>query len=1128
MFSFDQIKKEFNKLFQNDYLQAEINRLKKELMDLEPYKKIQKPTQKHLNQLEKQYLGISKKITQKQNELDKEFNQAVGMIKKRKLEAESHIKDLQKLALNQKKSIEKLIRKQMKSLGLMPSTKKKATKKKKAKKKTTKKKAKTTATKTTKKAKKKGAKKSKKKTKQPAYAKRLHVTKITWRSLMSHPHSFEQRHIGPNPNDQAKMLESLSLKSIEDLIYETIPDDIRQKQSLDLPQALTENDVLAKAKSYASQNKIFKSYIGMGYYDTLTPSVIQRCILENPGWYTAYTPYQPEISQGRLEALINFQTMVQDLTAMEVANASLLDEGTAIAEAINMAYQIKKRKQKKLFILEPIFSQSMAVIETRCEPVGLEIERGSELPQNLDDYFCVVLQYPNGLGSVESAEKNMKLVHDSKSVCIVSADLMGLCLLKPPGEMGADIVVGTSQRFGVPMGFGGPHAGYLATKDQYKRLIPGRIVGVSKDSKERPAYRLALQTREQHIRREKATSNICTAQVLLAVMAGMYGVYHGAKGLKAIASDIHNKACRLAQAFSNLGYTLQSQSFFDTIFVEVSEQEKKTITAEAKKLFINLNEFEEGLLGLSIDETTSENDLSHLLNIFAQVKNSPAQLLDKAELLGDSYLRKSEYLKHPVFNRFHSETELMRYIQRLEKKDLTLADSMIPLGSCTMKLNAATELMPITWPEFAKLHPFVPMDQAQGSLAMIKELRGFLSEITGFADVSLQPNAGSQGEYAGLLCIRKYHEHNGNKERNICLIPSSAHGTNPASAVMAGMKVVIIKCDEKGNIDLIDLKEKAEAHKNTLAALMITYPSTHGVFETEVRTICEIVHDNGGQVYMDGANLNAMVGLCQPGQFGPDVSHLNLHKTFCIPHGGGGPGVGPIGVADHLVSFLPKHNLNELAGPEKGSSNISAAPWGSALILPISWSYIAMMGADGLKKATEVAILNANYIAHRLKDHFPILYTGSLGRVAHECIIDLRPIKDSIGITVDDVAKRLMDYGFHAPTMSWPVINTMMIEPTESESLEELDRFCDAMISIRKEIAQIEDGTWTTDDNPLRNAPHTTVDLMDDWNHAYSKREAIYPLNWVETRKFWTSVNRIDHAYGDRNLFCSCIPIDEY
>ncbi len=939
---------------------------------------------------------------------------------------------------------------------------------------------------------------------------------------------FARRHIGPQEDDQAKMLESLNLKDFNELLSETIPDNIRQKKALDLPAPLSEAEVLKKAKSYAEQNKVLKSFIGMGYYGTYTPSVIQRSILENPGWYTAYTPYQPEISQGRLEALINFQTMVQDLTGMEIANASLLDEGTAIAEAVAMSFQIKRRKKNKVFVLMPVFSQSLEVLRTRCEPIGLEVETGSELPNSLDDYLSVVIQYPNGLGSIEKLDSKIETVANSDALCIVSADLLSLCMLKPPGEMGAEIVVGTTQRFGVPMGFGGPHAAYLATMDKHKRLIPGRIVGVSKDSNEKPAYRLALQTREQHIRREKATSNICTAQVLLAVMAGMYGVYHGPKGLKKMAEEIHSKACRLVQGLVKMGFEVQSTEFFDTFFVKATDEEKTSLKESAEKLGFNLNYFEEGLIGVSIDETTTNNDLIHLLDIFSQEKGASAQLGKPAELLSDSALRTSEYMTHPVFNRYHSETELMRYIKSLEKKDLTLADAMIPLGSCTMKLNAATELMPITWPEFANLHPFVPMEQAKGTLAMINELQGYLREITGFAEISLQPNAGSQGEYAGLLAIRKYHEAHGNKERNVCLIPSSAHGTNPASAVMAGMKVVIVQCDEQGNVDLADLLDKCKAHKNSLSTLMITYPSTHGVFETEVKKICEIVHDHGGQVYMDGANLNAMVGLCQPGQFGPDVCHLNLHKTFCIPHGGGGPGVGPTGVAEHLKEFLPNHNIVKEAGPEKGTPNISAAPWGSALILPIPWAFISMMGADGLKSATKMAILNANYIAHRLKDHYPILFTGRMGRVAHECIIDLRPLKETTGITVDDVAKRLMDYGFHAPTMSWPVVNTMMIEPTESESLEELDRFCDAMIEIRKEISKIEKDEWTKEDNPLRMAPHTVEDLMHDWTRSYSKEQAFYPVANLRDRKFWASVNRIDHVYGDKNLFCSCIPLSEY
>ena len=951
---------------------------------------------------------------------------------------------------------------------------------------------------------------------------------------METPLSFMDRHIGISPEDQSRMLKFLGLNSMDDLIEETIAENIRQQKELDLPAPLSEDQVLAKAGQYASKNKIFKSFIGMGYYNTFTPSVIRRCILENPGWYTAYTPYQPEISQGRLEALINFQTMVQDLTAMDIANASLLDEGTALAEAVTMAWQAQKKKSEKFFILEPLFAQSLAVLKTRCQSIGLQMEMAQTLPPNLDDYFCVVIQYPNAMGAVGSPMDAIKKVASSKALCLVAADLLSLGLIQPPGKEGADIVVGSTQRFGVPMGFGGPHAAYLATRNSFKRLIPGRIVGVSKDSKGKVAYRLALQTREQHIRREKATSNICTAQVLLAVMAGFYGVYHGPKGLKAIAQEIHFKACKLAQALHSLCFERACHDFFDTLFFKITDQEKDHLVKRSCELSMNFNFFQKGWVGISMDETSQEDDLETIVNLFSELRKNPVKTLENfsetktsPSPLNRELLRTSPYMTHPVFHNFHSETELMRYIHRLESKDLTLMNSMIPLGSCTMKLNGATELIPITWPGFSELHPFVPMDQAQGTLTLIEELQDFLKEITGFSGVSLQPNAGSQGEYAGLLAIKKYHEHRGNRERNVCLIPSSAHGTNPASAVMAGMKVIIVNCDDRGNIDLVDLKEKAVSHKNTLAALMITYPSTHGVFEPEVKRICEIIHDHGGQIYMDGANLNAMVGLCQPGHFGPDVCHINLHKTFCIPHGGGGPGVGPIAVAEHLSPFLPGHNLNDLAGPNKGPLNISAAPWGSALILPISWAFIAMMGTRGLKRATQVAILSANYVAQRLKDHYPILYKGSLGRVAHECIIDLRPLKEETGITVDDVAKRLMDFGFHAPTMSWPVVDTMMIEPTESESLSELDCFCEAMIAIHKESYKVKSGQWDPADNPLINAPHNLSDLVGKWEHPYSRTQAVYPLPWVENHKFWTSVNRIDHVYGDRNLFCSCPPVEQ-
>ena len=799
---------------------------------------------------------------------------------------------------------------------------------------------------------------------------------------MSH-FDFVQRHIGVSPEDQFKLLGLLGFRSLDHLMDEIIPENIRQKKELKLIKPLTEDQALKTLKNYALKNKLFKSYIGMGYYNSFTPNVIKRCVLENPAWYTAYTPYQPEISQGRLEALINFQTMVQDLTAMDIANASLLDEGTALAEAVTMACQIQKKNLKKIFVLEPLFPQSLAVLQTRCEPLGLVIEKARTIPNSLDDYFCTVIQYPNALGAVNREE--LEKLCSSNPLCVVSADLLSLCLLTPPGELGADIVVGTTQRFGVPMGFGGPHAAYLATRESFKRFIPGRIVGVSKDSKDQLAYRLALQTREQHIRREKATSNICTSQVLLAVMAGFYSVYHGPKGLKAIAQRIHIKTSHLVKVLNQLSFKKPTHGFFDTFFVQITEDERKRLMEKSRDEGMNFNFFTKGSVGISLDETTSDEDINRIVDLFSKVKGKSPDLSildgEKTEtgFLDKKYLRTSAYMTHPVFNSFHSETEFMRYVRRLENKDLTLANSMIPLGSCTMKLNSATELIPITWPEFADLHPFAPMNQVQGTLKMIRELEDFLTEITGFEKISLQPNAGSQGEYAGLLAIKKYHGSRGQGQRNVCLIPSSAHGTNPASAKMCGMKVVIVNCDEKGNIDLMDLSQKAKDHKNTLAALMITYPSTHGVFEPEVKKICEIIHDQGGQVYMDGANLNAMVGLCQPGQFGPDVSHLNLHKTFCIPHGGGGPGVGPVAVAPHLVDFLPGHNLNDLAGPKTGPANISSAPWGSALILPISWSFIAMMGAEGLRHSSQVAILNANYVAYRLKDHYPILYTDSPG-----------------------------------------------------------------------------------------------------------------------------------------------------
>jgi len=944
---------------------------------------------------------------------------------------------------------------------------------------------------------------------------------------------FSRRHVGPSPQQFETILKSLSVSSLDELMDQTVPDNIRQEKPLQLPEAMSEKELLARAKEIGAQNKVFKNYIGMGYYGTHTPSVITRSILENPGWYTAYTPYQPEISQGRLEALINFQTMVSDLTGMEIANASLLDEGTAIAEAVTMAFSIQKRKKNKVVVVGPTFPQSLGVLETRCEPLGIEVATASPDDIPWDEAFSIVLQYPNAMGEVGDIEPIIQQANAQGCLAIVSADIMGLVLLKPPGEMGADIVVGSTQRFGVPMGFGGPHAAYLATKKQYQRQIPGRIVGVSKDVQGRPAYRLALQTREQHIRREKATSNICTAQVLLAVVAGMYAVFHGPRRLKQIALSIHRKTAALKTALEACGWTVANKTFFDTLFIEITKEQALKLKKIAEFEEINFNYYTEGHVGISIDEVTFDDDLYTIVDLFAQaadVDNVPQPVIQaESNEIPSAYQRTSAFFQHPVFHRFRSETDLRRYITRLQRKDLTLADAMIPLGSCTMKLNSAAELAPITWPEFADIHPFVPLEQAQGYMTLIKELEDDLCEITGFAGMSLQPNAGSQGEYAGLRAIEKYHVSRGDEQRKICLIPSSAHGTNPASAVMAGMKVVIVNCDDNGNVDVEDLEAKAKEHSENLSALMITYPSTHGVFESGIRKICEIVHENGGQVYMDGANLNAMVGICQPGKFGPDVCHLNLHKTFCIPHGGGGPGVGPIGVAEQLLPFIPNHNLTKAVGPETGISNISAAPWGSALILPISWAYIRLMGPEGLKLSTEAAIMNANYIATKLDAHFPVLYRGDKGRIAHECIIDIRPLKATAGVDVTDIAKRLMDYGFHAPTMSWPVVNTMMIEPTESESLEEIDRFCEAMISIRKEVQKIETGEWTKEDNPLKNAPHTTNDLIEDnWKHGYTKREAYFPLDWVQEKKFWTPVNRIDNVYGDKNLFCSCIPLDEY
>lgn len=937
---------------------------------------------------------------------------------------------------------------------------------------------------------------------------------------------FVSRHIGPSDTDIQSMLQTVGVASLEELIHKTVPTNIFYSGSLDLPQGATETEVLEQAKAYAVKNKNFKNFIGLGYYGTLTPTVILRNILENPGWYTAYTPYQPEISQGRMEALINFQTMVADLTGMELSNASLLDEGTAAAEAMSMALSLNKQKKNVFFVSKNTFPQTLEVLQTRATPLGIELIVGDLKNCPWDKVFAVMTQYPGADGSIEDFQKYSDLAHAQKALMIASSDLLALTIYKSPGEMGADIVVGSSQRFGVPMGFGGPHAGFLATKETYARSLPGRIVGVTKDSRGKMCYRLTLQTREQHIRREKATSNICTAQVLLAVIAGMYAVYHGPEGLKNIALRIRRQTQNLREALQRLGFTSTTQNAFDTLSFSLSTEQVRKIQEKALEKQVNFFYPSASSLQLSLDETTTQNDLDLIAEIFADGKKSAVE--NKNNPLPETLARTSAYMTHPVFHLYRSETEMLRYIFKLQKKDLSLADAMIPLGSCTMKLNATTEMIPITWGEFANLHPFTPNEQTVGIRALIHELEGQLKEITGFKGFSLQPNAGSQGEYAGLMVIRAFQKAKGEGHRNICLIPSSAHGTNPASAVLAGLDVVVVACDNQGNVDMGDLQQKAQQHEKNLSCLMITYPSTHGVFEDSFKDICTLVHKYGGQVYMDGANMNALVGVCRPGDVGADVSHLNLHKTFCIPHGGGGPGVGPIGVAAHLAPFLPKHSLQPLAGPTTGISATTSAPWGSALILPISWSYIKMMGPDGLRKATEVAILNANYIAQKLKAHYPVLYAGKNGFVAHECIIDIRPLKETSGVTVDDIAKRLMDYGFHAPTMSWPVAGTLMIEPTESESKTEIDRFCDAMIQIRKEIAAVAEGKIDKENNPLKNAPHTADDLVSEWNRPYSREEAFFPLPVVRDRKFWISSNRVDNAYGDKNIMCSCPPLNEY
>ena len=945
--------------------------------------------------------------------------------------------------------------------------------------------------------------------------------------------AFVARHIGPSDADQAKMLETLGYDSRKALIDAVVPTAIRRPvagpEAMGLPDALPEHEALEKLAAVASRNRVFRSFIGQGYHGTFTPGVILRNVLENPAWYTAYTPYQPEISQGRLEAIINFQTMVSELTAMDIANASMLDEATAAAEAMTLCQRVGKSRSLRFFVADDVLPQTLAVVRTRAEPLGIEVVVGAPTRDAVTDCFAALLQYPGVDGRIVDHAAWVATIHAAGGLAIVAADLLALTLLKAPGEWGADVVVGTSQRFGVPMGFGGPHAGYLATRDAFKRSMPGRLVGVTVDSNGRKAYRLALQTREQHIRREKATSNICTAQVLLAVIASMYAVYHGPEGLATIARRTHRLTTILATGLERLGVAVENDSWFDTLTVAC---DAAFVHAAAAAQTVNLRSIDESRVGITLDETTTRADVQRLWLLFAHGRALPdfdAIEASAADALPASLLRTSTYLTHPVFNTHHSETEMLRYLRSLADKDIALDRAMIPLGSCTMKLNATSEMIPVTWPAFAHMHPFAPPSQTEGYRSMIAELEDMLCAATGYAAVSLQPNAGSQGEYTGLLVIRAWHASRGEAHRNVCLIPSSAHGTNPASAQMVGMKVVVTACDAMGNVDLADLEAKAAEHANDLAAVMITYPSTHGVYEEGVQRICEIVHRHGGQVYVDGANMNAMVGVAAPGHFGGDVSHLNLHKTFCIPHGGGGPGVGPVGVGAHLAKFLPGRAARD--GLELGDAigAVSAAPYGSASILPISWMYIAMMGKAGLTAATETAILSANYIARKLDPHFPVLYRGDHGLVAHECILDLRPVKESSGVTVDDVAKRLMDYGFHAPTMSFPVAGTLMIEPTESEPLVELDRFIAAMIAIRGEIRMIEEGRLPRDDNPLCNAPHTAESLMaETWTHPYSREAAAYPLKSLRASKYWPPVGRADHVYGDRNLFCGCIPTEAY
>ncbi|HCE1504010.1 TPA: aminomethyl-transferring glycine dehydrogenase [Vibrio parahaemolyticus] len=945
---------------------------------------------------------------------------------------------------------------------------------------------------------------------------------------LSTQNEFVGRHNGPKLSDQQKMLEAINAVSLDALISETVPANIRLEQPMTLAEAKSEADMLATMKQFAKQNQVKRTFIGQGYYNTFTPNVILRNVLENPGWYTAYTPYQPEISQGRLESLLNFQQMVIDLTGMEIANASLLDEATAAAEAMTLCKRAGKSKSNVFFVADDVHPQTIEVVKTRAKFIGFEVLVGSleSLPEQ--DVFGALVQYPSTTGEVRDLTDIIAKAQANKTLVTVATDLLASTLLKPAGEMGADVAIGSAQRFGVPMGYGGPHAAFMATRDKHKRTMPGRVIGVSIDAKGNQALRMAMQTREQHIRREKATSNICTAQALLANMASFYAVYHGAEGLRTIARRTHHMTAILAAGLTKGGFELAHNSFFDTITINTGEKTQDLYT-KALAADINLRVLP-GKLGISLDETTTVADVEALFAVFG-VKEDVAAL--STEIAGNEFAaipealrRTSEYLTHPVFNTYHSETQMMRYLKQLENKDFSLTHGMIPLGSCTMKLNAAAEMIPITWPEFGSIHPFAPTEQAAGYAALAKDLKEKLCEITGYDAFSLQPNSGASGEYAGLIAIQRYHESRGEGHRNVCLIPSSAHGTNPATASMVSMKVVVVKCDDEGNIDIDDLAAKIEKHKDNLSSIMITYPSTHGVYEEKVKEVCEMVHSAGGQVYLDGANMNAQVGLTSPGFIGSDVSHLNLHKTFCIPHGGGGPGMGPIGVKSHLAPFLPGHIENGVEGEDFA---VSAADFGSASILPISWAYIAMMGEAGLSNATKVAILNANYVMERLRPHYPVLYRGKNGRVAHECIIDIRPLKEETGISEEDIAKRLMDYGFHAPTMSFPVAGTLMVEPTESEDLAELNRFCDAMISIREEMTKVKNGEWPLENNPLVNAPHTQVDLSaEEWDRPYSRELGCFPSKATKSWKYWPTVNRVDNVYGDRNLICSCPSIDNY